>query len=481
MNGKKEILPIIISAGVALAITGAVKWFKLKWPQTSERQSLEKKELVLPDIPLVAKKVVEKGENQILVVAHDLKKDSPITLKNLVWKKWPHDAIQPSFIAKDGRGRALNNKSDYDNALKMWAASDILAGVPLTIHMLTSEDPKKAEEKKKKEEEELKKKLQEEKAFSFIKKGMRAVTFSVDQKSASSSRMLSPEDLVDVLIIEQCKDKVKSHKYSALKILAIDGITKFENKKSDLANKSTTDTGLQPPKNVTLEVKEEIVEEMLRLVGHGGIILSLRNQAEEIKEEVKIAADKVKKTKDEGSDNRLEDVLLKNIINIGYSAETIEKKQMQKEDQEKYFLNIVRGSDSSQDSWIKAQNQKALEDAKLSMMTKSMITLDNKDDRVKKDETNNIKNDKTCNYEIIRGKVIGEEPIPETQSAIIYRGLRSYEVQFDDNGIKATNKGPINQMNGNSMNNLMKNKAGINPANMANFVNPAASKMNLGI
>ncbi|MDR0753478.1 MAG: SAF domain-containing protein [Holosporaceae bacterium] len=207
MRGKRDVLPIIIAVGVALVITGLVRWIKFG-SLTSDQENRTKKELSMPDIPLMARNTKKTLGDQVLVVTNAIKKDTKITIKDLTWKKWPKDAIQPYFIARDRGGAPLNNKSDYKDAMNMWAVSDIPTGVPLSMNMLTNADPKSIEEKKRREEEERrkkeeeeKKKLQQEKDYTFIAKGMRAITFPVDQRSASSSSMLHPENLVDVLII----------------------------------------------------------------------------------------------------------------------------------------------------------------------------------------------------------------------------------------------------------------------------------------
>ena len=140
MNSKKDILPIVIASVIALVVTGIVRW--LIPGGTVIKQQPLKKELSLPDIPLMIKTEQKKVlEVQVLVTNADIKKDERISLAKLTWKNWPANALQPHFIAKDNKETPLNNRADYNNALNMWARNEIPSGMPLTISMLTSNDP----------------------------------------------------------------------------------------------------------------------------------------------------------------------------------------------------------------------------------------------------------------------------------------------------------------------------------------------------
>lgn len=156
---KKDALPIIIASIIALVITILVKW--LLPSSVAPVQQQAQKEISMPEIPLMVnkeekKKKKKKKDDLVLFVSRSFKKDEKIILDKLKWEKWPTEAMQPYFIAKDHAGTPLNNGADYSNALKMWANTDIPNGVPLTMSMLTNEDPQKKKEndRKKKEEEE---------------------------------------------------------------------------------------------------------------------------------------------------------------------------------------------------------------------------------------------------------------------------------------------------------------------------------------
>ncbi|MDR0753137.1 MAG: SAF domain-containing protein [Holosporaceae bacterium] len=457
MNGKKDVLPIIIAVGVALVITGIVRWFKHGWGATN--QQVNKKELSMQNIPLMMKDAKKKMGDQVLVVKNNIKKGSQITLKDLAWKGWPREAIQPYFIARDKWGKTLNNKDDYNNALKMWAASDISIGMPLTMNMLSSLDPKSAEElEKKKEEEEQKKKLQKEKGSTFIKKGMRAVTFVVDQRSASSSALLFPENLVDVLIMERQGDRTKTHKYRALKILAIDGVTKFESKKSGIIASKVIDSA-QPPKNVTLEIKEENVDEMLRLVGNNGIILSLRNQDEKVEEEKEKNVDDKKGNKD----SDMKEALLQSVIDMNHanSVEALKNAQTHEKNEGKNLFELIDnmylfgGDGGSKESLLEAQRRRESDEAKLAMLVNNMKAISS-DDKVEFKESKVDEKAKSGKYEIVSGKISGDDdPEHEKKSVTIFRKLKSNEVHFDANGNRIIDEAMPNAQNPNNLKNVV--------------------------
>lgn len=305
---KKDAIPVIIAAFVALIVTALVKWLlpSASSGPVQSQQSQQQKEISMPEIPLAIKKEpkkkrAKKNESFVLVVDQNFKKNEKISLKKLKWEKWPHDAVQTYFIAKDHQNKPLNNGADYSNALKMWAKSDIPGGVPLIMDMLTDVDPvKKAEEERKKkasnkkqredaEKARIEKELDEARRDGIVKEGKRAITFSIDQRSATALSILKPGDFVDVLIVsQQSGSRAKTHSYKGLRILALDGVTKFDllkkamdesKEKSErggfLSNIMGSSTSI--PKNVTLEVSENLVEEMLSRAEASGVILSLRN------------------------------------------------------------------------------------------------------------------------------------------------------------------------------------------------------------
>ncbi len=148
MGNKKDVLPIIVASGVALVITGIVR-FLLPGGTVIKQQPL-KQELSLPDIPLLVKSDQKKAkEIQVLVTSTEIKKGEKIVQGKLTWRTWPENAIQPNFIAQDKKGTPLNNKTDYNNALNMWANNDIPDGIPLILGMLTNIDPVETEKKEK--------------------------------------------------------------------------------------------------------------------------------------------------------------------------------------------------------------------------------------------------------------------------------------------------------------------------------------------
>jgi Flp pilus assembly protein CpaB len=429
---KKDALPIIIASVIALAITILVKWLLPSSVAPTQQQT--HKEISMPEIPLMVnkeeKKTKKKEDDFVLFVSRGFKKDEKIILDKLKWEKWPTKAMQPYFIAKDHAGTPLNNGADYSNALKMWANTDIPNGVPLTMSMLTNEDPqkKKENERNKKKEEEAKKKLEleKEKNKEFIKKGMRAVTFPIDQRSATSTNMMKTGDLVDVLIMEQVGERTRTHKYKALKILAIDGVTKFDAGKNKnggnndssgfFSNVGGIVSGLTTPKNVTLEVREDMVETMLKQSSANGLILSIRSQEEKDDEK-----DKGMPVQEDNSDF---DPVLYNILNMNdNSPSSIQFAEYAKRQKEEEDMTVLMNNILSINSKADINNNN----------TSRNISGNNR----KISSGNNI-----GQYEVVSGKIIGEEENENnTKSATIYRKLTASKVEFDKNGKPSGNGG----------------------------------------
>ena len=420
---KKDALPIIIASIIALVITILVKW--LLPSSVAPVQQQAQKEISMPEIPLMVnreekKKKKKKEDDLVLFVSRSFKKDEKIILDKLKWEKWPTEAMQPYFIAKDHAGTPLNNGADYSNALKMWANTDIPNGVPLTMSMLTNEDPqKKKENDRKKKEEEEKKKLEKEKNEEFIKKDMRAVTFPVDQRSATSTNMMKAGDLVDVLIMEQKGEKTITHKYRALKILAIDGATKFDNDKNKsegnngdggfLSNVGGIVSSLSTPRNVTLEVREDMVEIMLKQSSTNGLILSIRSQTEKENE------------KDKG----------------------MPVKEKESSDFDPVLYNILNMNDNSPSSiQIAEYAKRQKEDEDMTVLMNNILSINSRGDMRGNRASGGIGKTTGSNigqYEVVSGKIIGEEENENNNKlAVIYRKLTADKVEFDENG-KPTN------------------------------------------
>jgi Flp pilus assembly protein CpaB len=428
MDKKSDILPIVIASAIALLITGVFR-FLMPGNLTNEPKGATK-EIPMPDIPLLVKEVKKLADVQVLIVTRNIKKGEKIVPDSVTWKKWPHDAMQPYFIAKDDKGSALNNASDHTEALKMWAVSEIQAGIPLSMHILTSEDPKKkeAEEAKKKQEEEKKKQEEKKKRKEkpLIKKGRRAVTFSVDQRSTVASSLIKPGDIVDILIMEPKGDKIKTHKYKALKTLAIDGVTKLEEEKKNKDGTSLNSfnvSGILSPKNVTLEIKEEMVEPMIKQSMSNGILLLIRPQ----NETSKVTDEEYgKEENDDQGDPDTNKTLLRNMMNMG-NANSAEK-------------------------MLEIKNKKEEEARSLSMLINNMNYLNRNAARGDEYGDNGAdasasggavgnlqsgKKSKSGRMEFVSGKTIGKDTLKEDYGKVIlYRKLKSSETLFDKKGVK---------------------------------------------
>lgn len=413
MGNKKDILPIVMASAVALVITGIVRWM-LPGGTVIKQQPL-KKELSLPDIPLMIKSEQKKAkEIQVLVTSTEIKKDEKIVQAKLSWKAWPSNAVQPYFIAQDSKGVPLNNQTDYTNALNMWAKSEIPAGVPLALSMLTSNDPVEVARKKKEAEEaEKAKKLQLEKkkkdTENLIKVGYRAVPFQVDQRTPISKNMISPGDYVDVIINSFEGNKQKTHVYKGLKIIAIDGVTKQDNVQKDnekggLFGGGISFGGASNLKNITLEVKENLVNVMLKQAGNSGITITLRSQKEEVEdtdEEESVEEERVV------SGNNL----IRGIweMNRSSSAEILKESARQRQEAERNISTLLH----NMNSLSMQASQKDRDEVKSPVETSSK-------------------------YEVVSGRIVSEtekkKEEEKDEPVKIYRKLTPDEVQFYKSG-----------------------------------------------
>lgn len=428
MKGVKNILPMAIAAVIALGVTVAARWL-VPGGGGNAGEKKAKTKVPMPDIPLMVKETKKVEEVNVLVADRLIKRGTKIVADGLAWKKWPRDAMQSNFIARDTKGIPLNNGGDYKLALTMWAGSDIIEGIPVLISMLLSYDPikkekeerakREAEKKKKEEEAARKKKLEEEKGA--IKEGMRAITFPVEQRSAAGITMLAPGDVVDVLISEQRNGKVRMHKYKKMKILAIDGITVrktdgSKEKGDSILSRTLANVTAPTPKNVTLEVEESLVETMLKQVGAGGLILSLRNQKDK---------DESTKEKAENSQQDPAKVNIDAILNRMSSAN--------REDSAKALLES-QGRKNEQQKVI----ERFISNVNMTAAGKVIEPEIVKSSSEKKSESN---------YEIVSGRIVKtdkkvkDESVKEVEKkteemVVIHRQLASSNVKLDENGKK---------------------------------------------
>lgn len=422
MKQKRDIIPLIIAAVIALGVTVLARW--LVPGKGSVKSSNEsKRDISMPDIPLMAKQVKKIREISVLVTKNDIKRGEKIIAGHFSWKRWPKDASQPNFIARTLKKQELNNKGDYKKALNMWALHDIPAGVPITMSMLSKVDiikkEKEALEKKKKQQEEARKKKQQEEAKkkneekkNIINKGMRAVTFPIEQKSAASAAILKTGDLVDLIIPEHRANKTKMHKYKGLKVLAIDGIvekpapTEKEKERSMLADTfSQLSNSFSNPKSITVEVDENLVEEMLKQAGESGVILSVRNQNE-------------KDIDDGGEETEHQDTLNTRLFNLMSSLDQA----------------------NNLETFIKAQKEKEEKARSMETFMHAINQLDKPEMPVVKQKVQSAQ-EKGSGYEIVSGKIVNteddnqsEEEKEEKNTINIYRKLTPEEIELDKDG-----------------------------------------------
>ncbi|MDR3179345.1 MAG: hypothetical protein LBT70_00390 [Holosporaceae bacterium] len=488
MNNKRDLIPIALAAIIAFVVTGGVRLFIPSIFSVNAKKASGADGIPMPDIPLMSKDKTKKKSSvvSVLILSQEIKKDTKISMDNCTWKKWPEDILQPYFIAKDGNEVPLNNGADYSNAMKMWAKTDIPGGIPLTTQMLTDEDPVQRAEREKQEALQKEKERKENMREHLVKPGMRAITFPVDQKTNISSNMISPGDIIDVLIAEHKGDKVKTHRYKGLRIIAIDGLTDVRASKEikntsqngkienlvETVGASVTAT-LAVAKNITLEVRDDMVETMIKQTPEKGIIISIRNQDEAIEEKeqyVDLGEESEKnavindileinrrtsmekllenKARNEANEGNVEQ-LMDNIHAVsgfynGKSSESVAKIpfKSKKEEEIEYLMdniNAVNGfyNGKSSESVEKIPfREKKEEDIEYLMDNINAISgfYGGKSSATVVKKALDEKDSQKIKYEIVSGKVIGEETKPEEKKAIIYKKLTPQEVKFDRNG-----------------------------------------------
>lgn len=425
MRDTRNILPIVIAAVIALGVTVAARWL-IPSGQVSGKAPKSANNIPMPDIPLMMKDENKIVEVNVLVVGKKIPRGTKISPDFLTWKKWPKNLLQTLFIAKDLKGNPLNNGGDYRLALTMWAGSDLVEGEPVMISKLLSYDPvKKENEEKAKKEAEVKKKEEERKKVNerqkkdIINKGMRAITFPIDQRSATSLSMLSAGDYVDVLIPEQKDNKVKIHKYKAIKVLAIDGSTKPKTEQNSsgfiigaVASTFTT------PKNVTLEIKESLVETMLKQVGNGGVILSLRNQGGIDEGDRQSVDNKSEEAQKEGELSLQKFLLLNQVDTARSLQEAQEHKKMEKENKDRQTNFMIMASNNrynlvDEEKILKKRSQEKDTSGKYEIVSGKIVGSDSEENSVARSEKKE------------------EKPL---ESVTIYRQLTPSNVQLDENG-----------------------------------------------
>ena len=415
MGNKRDIVPVVIASAVALVVTGIIRWMIPTGGTVIKQQPL-KKELSLPDIPLMIKSEQKKiKEIQVLVTNSEIKKDERILQSKLNWKSWPSNAVQPYFIAQDSKGNPLNNKGDYANALSMWAKSEIPAGIPLTLSMLTKDDPveiarkkKEAEEAEKARQAQLEKKKEEEE--NAIKAGYRAVTFQVDQRTPISKNMIALGDYVDVIINSSEGGGQKSHTYKALKILAIDGVNKQpRNEKGDNKGVFNNMGGSSTPRNITLEVKGSQVNAMLKQAGNNGITIIVRSKSEKVEEGAIGEGDWID---DENSSNTDDSILIRGLREIGKtsSAEMLKESVRKQQEEEKNISALLHNMSNFS--------------AQVTQKGKGGLT----------------SSEDSSKYEVVSGRIVSESDKSQGEekedSVKIYRKLTPDKVQFHKDGKK---------------------------------------------
>lgn len=425
---KQDILPIVIAAILALGVVIVVR---LLIPGGAEH-GMKSQDIAMPNIPLMVKESKKSEDVEVLIAAKDIKRGEKISQDKLEWRKWPKDVMQSNFIAKTLKGQPLNNGKDRDLAMQMWAKSDIPNGTPIIISILSPEDilkkeaeeKRKAEEAKRKAEEEARAAEEERKRQELIGPGMRAVTFNIDPKSTNTAGLLRPGDKVDVLIIEQKGNAKKTYKYKGIKVIAIDGVTELAEEKAEKEKTEKKDGGFfsraaksinsfVSVKDVTLEIKENMVDVMLKQVGNGGIILSIKSQEDEDENEESEVDEEPEVQEDA---NQMKFIATATAMSRAYSENALNELREEKEEKKRKTANLL-GTMSRLSA-----NQNIFSKEKGPLQAQG-------------------EGEDGTKYEIVSGRIVGpdgEEQSAEEEEKLIFvhKGKEVTSVSVDKNGNK---------------------------------------------
>jgi hypothetical protein len=157
------------------------------------------------------------------------------------------------------------------------------------------------------------------------------------------------------------------------------------------------------------------------------------------------SAEILKKNKDRERDLS---VLIDKINSAGvkHSKEILIKEQQDKREKnriESTLIESLNSSDqnSSKNALLEVKRQKELNDANMALILKSMNSIASTGEKIMDKQTNFgskvlVKNVETGRYEIVSGKVVGEEPKEEGSSVVIHRHKVAEVVQFGEDGKK---------------------------------------------
>lgn len=292
-------IPVLFACVAAFVITLLIRVLI----PTSNNVQYSGNELPLPNIPFVNKEEKKEKDTFVLIAMKDIKQNEKILHQSVTWKKWPRDAISSSFIAKDADGTMLNSNYAYSNVINLYAKYPISKGTPLSVSGLSRKknvysrkaltaaaekqlreniekelrDEIKTEyENKNKKAKEAERRRQIEAAGDKVKSGMSVITVPIDQRSIASKGFLQIGDRVDLLYPMNNASKTFK-KFINVIVVEIDGKRTFTS--IDSIQNSI-------PTNVTVEVKSQYAEDLIREVSSGKhAVILVKNQKDVMREE----------------------------------------------------------------------------------------------------------------------------------------------------------------------------------------------------
>lgn len=314
-------IPVLFACIAAFVITLLIRVLL----PTSDNVQYSGNELPLPNIPFINKDEKKEKDTFVLIAMKDIKQNEKILHQSVTWKKWPREAISSSFIAKDADGTMLNSNYAYSNVINLYAKYPISKGTPLSVSGLSRKktvssrkaltaaaekelretiekelrnEIKTEYENKNKKAKEAEKRRQIEAAGDKVKSGMSVITVPIDQRSIASKGFLQIGDRVDLLY--PLNNAAKTFKkFVNVIIVEIDGkkvFTSIDNIQNSI------------PKNVTVEVKSQYAEDLIREVSSGKqAVILVKNQRDVMREEVDANSAKMllKKRQEEKKRNQL--------------------------------------------------------------------------------------------------------------------------------------------------------------------------------
>ncbi len=227
----------------------------------------------------VAAPIIQQVEYvDVLVAAKSLPLGGRITDSALKWKKWPAEALTPSFISNDTRPQAM---VELDNAI---VRSPIVEGEPINENKLVKAGDSGV-------------------MAALLKPGMRAVTTRISVDTAAGG-FIQPGDHVDIILTRSAQQSRLGSSGTQTNERIFISDTIFENVlvlAIDQTFSSTADAGATViGSTATFEMSPQDAELLQQSVAKGDLSLTLRGIINS-RARVRSTATRIKDTEDESS------------------------------------------------------------------------------------------------------------------------------------------------------------------------------------